>query len=60
MKFEEKIKKIEELVSMLESNEEPLENQLKYYEEAMKLSADCKKFLEKAEQKVIDISENNS
>jgi len=60
MKFENKIKKVEKLVSKLESNEESLEDQLKYYEEAMILANECRNFLQKAEQKVIDISENNS
>ena len=58
MKFEEKLLKIDELVKLVNSNNESIEDQIKYYEEGLKLIEECRLFLEKAEQKIIDISSN--
>lgn len=55
--FEQKLEKIKEIVNLLENEETELENMLGLYEEAMKLSKECRTFLEKAEQKVIEINE---
>ena len=56
MSFEEQIDRIEEIVENLDSSEKPLEELITEYEEAMKLAKDCRAFLEKAEQKVTEIS----
>lgn len=56
MSFEDQIDRIEEIVENLDSSEKPLEELISEYEEAMKLAKDCRSFLEKAEQKVTEIS----
>jgi exodeoxyribonuclease VII small subunit len=56
MNFEEKIARIEEIVSILDRGEENLDEQIKLYEEGMKLTSESKEYLNKAEQKIIDIS----
>lgn len=56
MKFEDKLKRIDEIVNILDSGEENIENMLKLYEEGMGLASESRKFLDAAEQKIIDIS----
>jgi exodeoxyribonuclease VII small subunit len=54
--FEIKIKRIEEIIDVLDDGNIPLEEMLKIYEEGMKITSECKDFLNKAELKIIDIS----
>jgi exodeoxyribonuclease VII small subunit len=54
--FENKIKRIEEIMEILDSGELPLEELMKLYEDGMKLTSECKEFLSGAELKIIDIS----
>ena len=58
--FEIKIKRIEEIIDVLDDGEIPLEEMLKIYEEGMKITSECKDFLNKAELKIIDISKTYS
>ena len=51
-KFEESLKKLEEIVEQLEKGEIPLEQSLALFEEGMKMSNACRKELEAAEGKV--------
>jgi exodeoxyribonuclease VII small subunit len=51
-KFEQAMKRLEEIVQSLESAELPLEDSLSIFEEGMKLARFCSKKLEEAEQKV--------
>ncbi len=51
-KFEECLKKLEEIVEQLEKGEIPLEQSLALFEEGMKMSNACRKELEAAEGKV--------
>ena len=51
-KFEEAMKRLEDIVQSLESGDLPLEESLKIFEEGMKLISFCSKRLEEAEQKV--------
>ncbi len=51
-KFEEALKRLEEIVQGLEGNDLPLENALKDFEEGMGLVKFCSKKLEEAEKKV--------
>jgi exodeoxyribonuclease VII small subunit len=60
MTFEEKIRKLEEIVETLDQGEAPLEELMKRYEEGMALARECRTFLEKAEQKIIDITKENA
>lgn len=58
MKFDQKIKRLEEIADQMDDQETPVEELISLYEEGMKLSRDAKKFLDEAEQKIIDISTN--
>lgn len=56
IKLEDKIKRIEEIVNLLDRGELSLDEMLVLYEEAMKLSTECREYLEKAEQKITEIN----
>jgi exodeoxyribonuclease VII small subunit len=51
-KFEEAMKRLEEIVQSLDSGDLPLEDSIKIFEEGMKLVGFCNTKLEEAEQKV--------
>lgn len=55
--FEASIKRLETIVSKLESGEESLESSLKLFEEGTKIANYCYGVLEKAQQKITDLSE---
>ncbi|MCR4563775.1 MAG: exodeoxyribonuclease VII small subunit [Clostridiales bacterium] len=57
MTYEQAIKRLEEIVSLLESGEIPLDESLKLYEESAKLSAYCSELLNKAELKIKEFSD---
>jgi exodeoxyribonuclease VII small subunit len=50
--FENSIKRLEEISSLLQKGDTDLEESLKLYEEGTKLAAKCYNILKKAEQKV--------
>lgn len=52
IKFEEALKKLEKIVSELESGNTGLDDSIKKYEEGMKLAQFCTKKLEAAQKKV--------
>jgi exodeoxyribonuclease VII small subunit len=52
LKFEEAMKKLEEIVQKLEEGNLPLEKSLELFEEGMKLSKFCSKKLEEAQTKI--------
>lgn len=52
MDFEKKLKKLEDLVEIMESGDLSLDKALKSFEDGIKLSRECNEELEKAEQKV--------
>ncbi len=54
--FEEQMNRLEEIVDILDEGNASLEEMLKIYEEGMTLASVMREFLEKAEQKIIDIS----
>lgn len=56
MKFEEAMERLQEIVSKLESGEESLESSMKLFEEGAKLSALCYETLNKAEQKITELT----
>lgn len=56
VKFEEAMERLQEIVDKLESGEEPLEESIKLFEEGTKLSAQCYAALDKAEQKITELS----
>lgn len=59
MKFEEKIKKLEEIVNFLENNNNNLEDSIIKYTEAMKLVKECDEQLKNIENTIVKmVSEN--
>lgn len=50
--FEEKMKRLEEIVRVMEQGDRPLEESLTLFEEGVALSDQCQKILEEAERKV--------
>ncbi|NLG92784.1 MAG: exodeoxyribonuclease VII small subunit [Clostridiales bacterium] len=57
MTFEEALTKLNEIVSRMESGNEPLETSLKLFEEGSALAAFCYDKLQNAEQKIKQITE---
>ena len=51
-KFEENLKRLEQIVEMLEGKEAPLEDSLKLFEEGVHVARACQETLEKAKKKV--------
>lgn len=54
--YEQSMKRIEEIVAILESSELTIDESMKLYEEGVKLTAFCNKYLDNAEQKIIKLS----
>ncbi len=50
--YEQAYKELEEIVSALETNQQPLDDSMKLYERGQKLSKYCTEMLDKAELKV--------
>lgn len=57
--FETNLENIDEIIGKLESGELSLENSIKEYEKAMKLIKSSSEILDRAEGKIIKVSENN-
>ena len=57
--FEEALKKLEDIVSSLETGQLPLDESLKKFEEGIKLSRMCNKKLVETQQKVEKLVEKN-
>lgn len=55
MTFEEKMKKLEIIISELEKDEVNLEDSIKKYTDAMKLIKECDSALKKAEDKIVKL-----
>lgn len=51
--FEESMQRLEEIVSLLEKGEAPLNESMDLFEEGMRLAAECGKQLDQAEQAVV-------
>ena len=56
MNFEEAMARLSQIVEKLENGEETLEEAMKLFEEGAKLSAQCYQILEKAQQKVTELT----
>ena len=54
--FEDAMKRIEEIISMLENGNTSLDESIELFEEATKLCAFCNERLETAEQKIKSLS----
>ncbi len=60
LKFEDKIKRIETIVEQLDKGDSQLDEMIKLFEEGMKLSTECREYLENSEMKVNNILEKYS
>ena len=60
IRFEDALKRLEEIVDTLEKGELSLEKSLKIFEEGVKLSRVCNKMLDKAEKKVEMFMQNKN
>ena len=61
MEFEKNLKRLEDIVVKMEGGDLSLEDSLKFFEEGIKLSRDCHKELNEAEQKIkvlVDVDVN--
>lgn len=54
--IEQKMARIEEIVAIIDKGETGLDDSIKLYEEATTLTAECRKYIDSAEQKIIDIT----
>jgi exodeoxyribonuclease VII small subunit len=52
LNFETSLKELEKIVAELEKGEQPLEDQLKFFEKGVALSRECMKRLEEVEKRV--------
>ena len=57
LKFEDGLKKLEELVNQLDEGSLSLEESISYYEIGVKLKSHCEKLLKTAELKIIKVSD---
>ncbi|MDB6041181.1 MAG: xseB [Verrucomicrobiales bacterium] len=58
--FEEAIKRLESIVSSMESEDLPLETLLSRYEEGSKIAQHCQKKLNQAEVRIQELEKNSS
>ena len=56
LKFEEGLKKLEELVTQLDDGDLSVEDSISYYEIGIKLKSHCEKLLKTAELKILKVS----
>ena len=59
MKYEEAMKRLEEIVLHLEKGDIPLQESIAYFEEGTGLLADCSTMLDEAEQLVVKLRKGN-
>ena len=57
LKFEEGLKKLEELVTQLDDGDLSLEESISYYEIGIKLKSHCEKLLKTAELKILKVTD---
>ena len=57
LKFEEGLKKLEELVTQLDNGDLSLEESISYYEIGIKLKSHCENLLKTAELKILKVSD---
>jgi exodeoxyribonuclease VII small subunit len=59
MTFEQSMSRLEEIVRLLESNQQPLDETIKLFEEGLKLVRSCDQTLKKFEKQVDDLLAEN-
>lgn len=57
--LEEQLKRLEEIATLLDRGDAPINQQLQLFEEGMALAAGCRAYLEQAELKVQTLSGEN-
>jgi exodeoxyribonuclease VII small subunit len=57
--FEEKLKRLEEIVEILDLGDIPLEEMLKNYEEGMALTTELRKYLNEAELRIVNVTKKD-
>jgi len=60
LKFEDALKRLEEIADKLETGDLSLEESLKLYQEGIKLKEWCYKYLQEAEGKIYKIIQSNN
>jgi len=60
LSFEQAIDQLEQLIEKIESGEVGLEAALKHYEQGTALIKRCRSILDKAEQRIADLTENEA
>lgn len=56
--YEQAVKRLEEIVALLERNEVSLDDSMKLYEEGVRISSFCNKKLTEAKQKITEINKD--
>lgn len=56
--YEKAVKRLEEIVNLLEKNEAPLDESMKLFEEGTKLALFCNEKLTNAKQKITEINKD--
>ncbi|QYA49242.1 exodeoxyribonuclease VII small subunit [Nosocomiicoccus ampullae] len=59
LSFEEKMKKLEDIIQKLDSDEVQLEESLSLYKEGIKLSKECDEILKNAQLEIEELEVNN-
>lgn len=58
MNFEEEMGKLEEIANKLEKDDLTLDESVKFFEDGMKISLNCRKMLDEAEKKITILLED--
>lgn len=59
LSFEEKMKKLEDIIQKLDSDEVQLEESLSLYKEGINLSKECDEILKNAQLEIEELEDNN-
>ncbi len=57
--FEQQLSRLDEIVDILDAGEKPMDELLVLYEEGINIAKSCREYLEKAEQKIEQLSVKN-
>lgn len=60
LNFEKSLNQLENIINKLENDDVSLDEAIVLFEQGVKLSGDCRKTLETAEQKIISLTEAES
>lgn len=56
--IEENMVRLEDIIASIDKGELTLDESMKLYDEAIKISSECRDYLHTTEQRIVDISEN--